>query len=134
MTESEKKNLSDATNFLISSAEGLRNHFNEYLNKEYENGKYIHERNYFDDMQVIAYYIVMKFKESHTEDFINIFNCLESVFINYDQMTCSIISAGLLETIHTYEGIDYHAGFHQWLKPISLEWWQGGIDYWENDT
>lgn len=134
MTENEKKNLSAALNLLTSSAEDLRSHFDEYLNTEYENGMYIHERNYFDDMQAIAHYVVMKFTESHTVDFINIFNSLELIFINYDQMTCSIISAGLLETIQTYEGIDYHNGFNEWLKPITMEWWKGGIEYWENET
>jgi hypothetical protein len=134
MTESEKINLSKALDALTAVTNDLQKHWTDYLNLEYENGKYLNDRSYFDDMAMIADYIAEKLKQNDTESFTLLFDALENIFSKYDMTTCSIISAGLLESIQAHKAIDYYFGFNQWLKPATLKWWEGGINYWEGTS
>ncbi len=133
MNELEQINLSRALETLVSSTVSLEEYWNAYLNKTYTNSTDLGNRDFFEDMGEIKNYMIQKFKDNQTHDFIKIFDVLENILTSWDEMTCSIISAGLLERFHMDKTIDYYFGFNIWMKPKTKEWWDGGIDYWEGE-
>jgi hypothetical protein len=123
--------LLGALDILTAENDEIQKFWTDYLDQEYENGKYLDNRSYFDDMDKIADYIAENWRKKEYNNFKHFFDTLENIFTEFDLTTCSIISAGLLESIQAHKGVDYYLGFNQWLKPNTLKWWKGGIEYWE---
>jgi hypothetical protein len=130
MTNTDQKNLADALNFLASSTDELKKHWSEYLSNAYDDAEDLSDRFFFEDMKEIAAYIMEKWKRRETSEFATIFSTLEDIFINRDSITQSSISAGLIEDIHSYIGIDFHTAFNEWVQPNTRIRWDNALDYW----
>ncbi len=134
MNDQEQANLSDAINFIAISTDDLHACWKKYLEQEYDNAEYLPHRFFFEDMKIIAKYIVGKWNLNKTEDFTIFFNALEEVFKSRDLHTCSCISAGLIEDIQSHDCINCDISFNEWLKPETKTWWDGAASYWGKNT
>ena len=129
MTKSEEQDIFKAIEILVSSLAEIRNFWDNYLKEEYQNGEFLHDRSYFNDLSAIARYLVDKYKKNETNEFAKLFVILEHILSTFDENTCSIITVGLFESIQTYKELDFYHGFDQWLKPVTKKWWDSSIDY-----
>jgi len=121
---------------LISTSSDLKNRWETYISREYNNQNYKTERLDYVDIGEICRFIVDKFKQQDTKDFWIFFENVEMLIVKSDDNIKNLIVVGLLEGIQNisgHESVDYHNGFNHWLNPATKKAWDELIFFWESD-
>jgi hypothetical protein len=131
-SEFNQNNIDKVFSALISSDEELRNHFDNYINEEYD--EEFSERLYYLDIAEISRFLIARVKTGQTGFFQDFFAQVEIIFSKCDSYVDELIVIGLFESLQNncgHEGIDYYQGFNKWLNPVSKQNWDDLIDGWE---
>ena len=130
--EFSQDNINKIFSVLVSSDEGLKNHFDNYLHDEYDDES--SERLSYLDMAEIGRFLIERIKTKKTLFFKDLFAQVEVIFSKCDSYVDELIVIGLFESIQNncgHQGIDYYQIFNKWLNPISKQKWDELIDSWE---
>jgi len=131
-TEFSQAHIDRVFSALTSTDKELRDHFDKYLNDEYDDD--FSERLNYLDIAEIARFIVDSVKADQTSFFQLLFTQVELILLKCDSYVNDLIIFGLFECIQnncSYKEIDYYHGFNKWLNPLSKQKWDGLIDRWE---
>jgi hypothetical protein len=131
-SEFNQSNIDKVFSALISSDEELRNHFDNYINEEYD--EEFSERLYYLDIAEISRFLIARVKTRQTSFFQDFFAQVEIIFSNCDSYVDELMVIGLFESIQNncgWDKIDYYYTFNEWLNPVSKQKWDDLIDGWE---
>ena len=132
-SDKEPINRDVALALLTSVFPELKQHWDNYLKKEYSN--YREDRLDYVDIGELTDFIVKRKKNDNTSGFDVFFEHVETILVHGDIATQELIVIGLLEGIQNRCGLEvnYYTGFNEWLKPETKKAWEELIRFWEGD-
>lgn len=116
-------NKEQAVNYLKSFCDGIEPSWQEHL--EFWEGE--KERGYYNDMAVLAHYVVDRYAEGKTDDFLRIFDACEYIYDNADEDAQDVLYLGFIEGLLF---ITSHKSFgtralEKWMGPNTLKGYIG---------
>ena len=91
------------------------------------------DRGYYNDMAVLAHYVVEQYSKGKTKDFNKIFNACEEIYESNSDEAIEAISLGFIETllfVSSHESFGTEA-IEPWMKKQTLEDYVGYRDTFE---
>ncbi|MBQ4879949.1 hypothetical protein J8M21_22310 [Pseudoalteromonas luteoviolacea] len=88
----------------------------------------------YNDINVVAHYLVEQYELGQTGDFEAIFDAVESVLVKAEDEIKTLIIVGLFEDIQNIAShkVFSYEPFEKWLGPISRKYWHDIGVFWEH--
>ncbi|MCF6442963.1 hypothetical protein L1077_26420 [Pseudoalteromonas luteoviolacea] len=90
----------------------------------------------YNDINVVAHYLVEQYEQGQTSDFEAIFDVVESILVKAEDEVKTLIIVGLFEDVQniaSHKAFSYEP-FEKWLGPISRKYWQDICVFWEQKS
>jgi len=119
----------EVMNLLIDVCPSYKKRWEEYLKDNYEEND---EPLLYIDISDFAHHVAELHKKGQHEEFPAIFELVERLHIDGDEIVREAATIGILEDIQRHAG--NHDGIKKFLHPESLKWWNHLDDFWSGRT